>query len=191
MKKHILINTLLLCLVINFAFAQENSIVLSGGYVFGNIEDIDENSTGWRINALYEYTGMNDHLSHGLAVGYIRTEATFIDPSIGDSETELKAGHWPIYYVPKYTFLDVESTLRPFVKGALGTHISDYDRTGLLGGQIDSGDSGFYGGLGAGITINIGNLLLINMEYEWVYLANSWYKDGFMNSAMLGAGIKF
>jgi hypothetical protein len=177
--------------MINSSIAQENSITISGGYAFGNIKDVDENSTGWRINALYEYIGMNEHLSHGFSIGYIRTEGTFRDQIVGSAETTFKAGHWPIYYVPKYTFLDSESTFRPFVKGALGTHFSNYDRTGPFGGDLGTGDVGFYGGLGAGFNLNISELILINLEYEWAYLSNSWYRDGFMNSVLLGIGFKF
>ena len=61
----------------------------------------------------------------------------------------------------------------------------------LIKKDIDTGDSGFYGGLGTGITINISELVLMNLEYEWAYLSNSWYRDGFMNSVMLGIGFKF
>jgi len=191
MKNQLIIITLLICLMINSSIAQENCITISGGYAFGNIEDINEGSTGWRINALYEYIGMNEHVSNGVSLGYIRTGGTF-DQGIGTTETEFKSGHWPIYYVPKYTFLNSESTFRPFVKGALGWHFSDYDITGPLGGDIDTGgDSGFYGGLGAGITINFSELVLINLEYEWAYLSNSWYRDGFINSVTLGIGFNF
>ena len=191
MKNHILIIPLLLYLMINSSIAQESIVSISGGYAFGNIEDANESCTGWRINGLYEYTGMNDHLSHGFSMGYIHTEANFIVPGMGTTETELKAGHWPLYYVPKYTFLKLESTFRPFVKGALGMHFSSYDITGPFGGDLDTGDTGFYGGLGAGFDVNISELVFINMEYEWAYLSNSWYSDGFMNSVMLGIGLKF
>ena len=191
MKNQLSIITLFLCLMTNSSIAQENIVTVSGGYAFGNIENINEGSTGWRINALYEYIGMNEYLSHGISLGYIRTEATYNDRVLGSGETEFKAGHWPIYYVPKYTFLKQESNFRPFVKGALGWHFSNYDRTGLLGGEFDTGDSGFYGGLGAGINLNVSQVLLINLEYEWAYLSNSWYRDGFINSVMLGLGFKF
>jgi len=190
MKNQILIITLFLCLMINSSIAQENNVTLSGGYAFGNIEDISEGTTGWRINAIYEYIGMNEHLSHGLSLGYIRTEGT-LDGVLGTADSKFEAGHWPIYYAPKYSFLNSESTFRPFVKGALGMHFSDYNITGPFGGDIDTGDTGFYGGLGAGINLNFGELVLINLEYEWAYLSNSWYRDGFMNSVMLGIGFKF
>ena len=191
MKNQYFIIIFLFLLVTSFSKAQENSVTISGGYAFANVVDVDGNSTGWRINALYEFTPMDGHLSHGISFGYIHTSATIIDQGIGANETEFKAGHWPIYYVPKYTFLAPESTFRPFLKGALGMHFSDYDKTGPLGGSIDTGDTGFYGGLGAGFDVNLSELLLINLEYEWVYLSNSWYRDGFVNSIMVGIGFRF
>ena len=191
MKNLILIMVLFFCLMTSFSRAQENYLTISGGYAFANVEDVDEGTTGWRVNILYEFAPLGGNLSHGMSFGYIHTEGTATDQGVVSSETEFKAGHFPLYYVPKYTFLDPESTFRPFVKGALGFHFSDYDKRGPLGGTVDTGDAGFYGGLGAGITVNISELLLINLEYEWAYLSNSWYRDGFMNSAMLGIGFKF
>ena len=191
MKNQLLLILLVFCSMINFSQAQENCITVSGGYAFANVEDVDESTTGWRINVLYEYAPMESNLSHGVNFGYIHTSATIVDSGIGSTESEFKAGHWPIYYVPKYTFLAWESTFRPFIKGALGMHFSDYDISGSFGGSIDTGDTGFYGGLGAGLDINISERTLLNLEYEWAYLSNSWYRDGFINSLMLGIGFKF
>ena len=191
MKNQLLLVVLVFGLTLNLGYAQENCITISGGYSFANVEDVDENTTGWRINVLYEFNPMEANLSHGVNFGYIRTKATIIDAGAGSNESEFKAGHWPIYYVPKYAFLDRESTFRPFIKGALGMHFSDYDIEGPLGGNLDTGDVGFIGGLGAGLNINISELALLNLEYEWVYLSNSWYRNGFINSLMLGVGFKF
>ncbi len=182
-----IIITLALILIGVSIRAQENSITLSGGYCFGNIESVDQGTTGWRINGLYEFTPFEGNLSHGISFGYISTNATVEETS--NSESELQGNHWPIYYVPKYTFL--EGSFRPFVKGALGMHISNYDYTLTLGGEVKTGDFGFYGGLGAGIAFIINTKVIINLEYEWAYLSNSWYRDGFLSSATLGVGFKF
>lgn len=173
--------------ILTTANAQENDFTLSGGYAFSKLTEYDENTTGWRINGLYEFTPMSGNFSQGLSFGYIHTNATVSE--IGGSTTEFNAGHWPIYYAPKYTF--GEKALRPFVKGALGWHFSSYDRKGALGLQIETGDSGFYGGLGAGLSWSIAESWLINLEYEWAYLGNSWYSNAFINSLTLGIGIKF
>ena len=169
-------------------WAQENSITLSGGYCFGNIESLDEGTTGWRINGLYEFTPYEGNFSHGFSFGYISTNVTVNEtPNL---ESELKSGHLPLYYVPKYSFGQSES-FRPFVKGALGMHFSSYDYDLPLAGNIETGDAGFYGGLGAGIAFIINTNVIINLEYEWAYLSNSWYRNGSVSSAMLGVGLKF
>lgn len=190
LKNKLLLTGLILFLVINISAAQESSITLSGGYSFGNIESVDDGITGWRINALYEYSPYEGNFSHGLSLGYIGTQVTTTDGSSNPSE--LKSNHWPFYYVPKYSFGNSE-TFRPFVKAAAGMHLSSYDFDASLSttGELQTGDAGFYGGLGAGLAIVINNSVIINLEYEWAYLSNSWYRDGFLSSAMLGVGMKF
>lgn len=159
----------LLFSVLITANAQESDFTLSSGYVFTNLTEYDENTTGWRINGLYEFTPMSGNFSHGLLFGYTHTSATVRKNEI--TETEFNAGHWPVYYAPKYTFGD--KAIRLFVKGALGWHFSTYDKKGILGIQVKTGDTGFYGGLGTGLSGNIGESWLINLEYEWAYLGNS------------------
>ena len=118
---------------------------------------------------------------------------------------------WVAVYVPAYAlaygfanfllrYLRTHSTgifiaktmgqLKIFIKGALGTHISKYKRSGFLG-ELSSSDMGFYGGLGAGIMINLSDKVFINAEYEWAYVSNYYYDGGFVNSAMGGIGMRF
>lgn len=180
--------TLLFSMLIVFSLsvrAQENLITLGGGYAFANVEDTDENLSGWRINLSYEFNAFEGKMANGVVVGYITTEAT-VDSGIGQG-TNHKVNTWPIYYMPKYIFGG--DSFKGFLKGAIGLHISDYTKTGLLLIVEDNG-VGFYGGLGAGAMLTI-NKFFINAEYEWAFASNSFYKNGFMNSAMLGIGIKF
>jgi hypothetical protein len=82
------------------------------------------------------------------------------------------------------------SKKKGFVKGALGMHSSNYKRSGQLG-DFQSRDWGFYGGAGAGVMVFLKDKIFINAEYEWAYLSNSYYLDGFVNSIMGGIGLKF
>lgn len=161
--------------------AQENRFTLSGGYVFTNIEDVDTDATGWRINGLYEFNPGQGILSHGLAFGYIGTSAD-------TRAANYKINSWPVYYAPKVTLGN--GILKGFLKGALGTHFSGYNRTGTLG-ELSTFDIGFYGGASAGFEIHLSEKIFINAEYEWAYMGNSYYRDGFINSAMAGVGFKF
>ena len=147
---------------------------------------VGQKTTGWRLKCTYEYY-QTDNWIWGFSAGYAQTKGIADEGQI--NETEFKAGHWPIYVSPKYMFFDMDS-FRPFFKGMLGIHFSDYDRKGPLG-TLDSGDSGFYGGLGAGVSKKVGESVILNVEYEWAYLSNSWYKDGFFNSLMFSVGYSF
>ena len=76
-----------------------------------------------------------------------------------------------------------------FIKGAIGAQFADLKREGLV--ELSDNDFGFYGGGGAGIMVFLKENIFINVEYEIAYASNSWYKDGWINTAMGGIGIKF
>ena len=179
--------TLLLLMILVYSVslqAQENWITINGGYAFADLKDTDVKTTGWRISAAYEKNAYEGNMANGVVVGYIATEAT-VDGGVGQ-QTNYKLNTWPIYYMPKYLFGG--DSFKGFLKGAIGMHISDYTKTGLL--IVENNGVGFYGGLGAGAMFTI-NKLFISAEYEWAFASNSNYRNGFMNSAMLGIGIKF
>lgn len=171
-------------------WSQENMVTISGGYAWANIEDVETNATGWRLNGLYEFNPNQGKLAHGLSFGYIGTsgsaDTTLITGSV--KEVEVKINNWPIYYAPKLMF--GSEKLKGFVKGAIGFQFSSMNTT-TSGIETTVKDAGFYGGLGAGIILNLSEKLFINLEYEWAYASNSFYRDGFINSAMGGIGMRF
>ena len=126
------------------AFSQENMVTISGGYSWANLDEIDAKATGFRINGLYEFNPNQGKVAHGISVGYVSLTAT--DDTFTSTESvEYKLTNWPIYYAPKVMF--GKEKFKAFIKGAVGTHISKYKRTGFLG-ELSSSDMGFYGGLG-------------------------------------------
>lgn len=167
-------------------YGQENRFTLSGGYAFTNVEESETSLSGYRINGLYEFSPMGGKVSHGLSVGFIGTSGT--NEEVLNQTTEYKINAWPIYWAPKYTF--GESSVKGFVKGALGWQFSGIKRTTSVT-EFSDNDSGFYGGAGAGVLKEINDKIFVNLEYEWAYLSNSFYRDGFMNTINLGVGIKF
>lgn len=168
-------------------WGQENMVTLSGGYAFANLDGTGENTTGWRINGTYEFNAWQGKFAQGISVGYISTSATTTEGIISQTN-EYQLNSWPIYYVPKFLFGG--ESFKGFVKGALGWHFSNYTKTGAVL-TVEGNANGFYGGLGAGIMKTFNDKFLINLEYEWAYMGNSYYRDGFMNSVMLGLGIIF
>jgi hypothetical protein len=182
MKKNILI----ICLILLSmkALSQENAFTISGGYSFANIEDTDVKGTGWRINGLYELVPMGGKFAHGFSFGYINLQASEV---ILQQTTKYTIGSFPIYYAPKYMF--GSDKFKAFIKGALGMQFASLKSEGRV--NLSDHDFGFYGGGGAGIMIFIKENIFINGEYEIAWASNSWYKDGWMNTAGGGIGFKF
>jgi len=182
MKKHIFITVLVLLSM--KAFSQENAITLSGGYSFATIEDTDIKGTGFRINGLYEYNPNGGKFAHGFSFGYIGLKA---EETIGQATQKYTINSFPIYYAPKVMF--GSDKIKAFIKGALGMQIAGLKKEGLV--SLSDNDLGFYGGGGAGVMLFIKSNIFINAEYEIAWASNSWYKDGWMNTAGGGIGFKF
>jgi hypothetical protein len=182
MKKNILIVGLFL--FSSWVMAQENMITISGGYAFANIEDNDAKGTGWRINGSYEFNTMGGKFAHGIAFGYIHLKA---EDGSGVQTSTSTIGSFPIYYAPKLMFGNEK--VKFFVKGALGAQFAHLEREATI--IVSDNDMGFYGGGGAGLLFFINEKIFINLEYEIAWASNSYYKDGWINSAMGGIGFKF
>ncbi len=186
MRRLSIITSTTLLLLSFTVFGQENLITLQGGYAFTNIEETDENTSGWRIGLSYEFNPFQGAWAHGAVGSYITTETDDTDPSDG-LEKNYKINTWPFYYAPKFLFGG--ETFKGYLKGALGMQFSKFKKTGPIL-ILEDRSFGFYGGLGAGAMVSFG-LIFINIEYEWAYMSNSFYRDGFMNSAMFGVGVNF
>jgi hypothetical protein len=184
MKKVFLILTLA-CSTL-YGFSQENMFTVSGGYSFANIEDTDAKATGWRINGTYEFNPSQGPWALGFALGYMGLSTS--ETNILTGTVDYNIGTIPIYFAPRYMFGNEK--IKGFIKGALGTQNSHFKATST-NLEFTSSDWGFYGGGSAGINIFLSEKVFLNAEYELAWLSNTYYKDGLMNSAMLGLGIKF
>lgn len=181
------ISTILIIVFITSAtaWAQENMLTITGGYAWASLEESDTKPTGFRINGIYEFNPSEGNFSHGLSIGYIGTKSD----SAGVSGVEYKLNNWPIYYAPKIMFGKGDK-IKAFARGALGMHFSGYKRTTELL-TISTNDTGFYGGIAVGLMVFVKENVFLNAEYEWAYLSNSFYQNGFMNSANFGLGFRF
>jgi len=182
MKRYLLIFTMIFCSIT--LWAQENVVTISGGYSFANIEDNSDQGTGWRINGLYEFNPMDSRFAHGFSIGYISITAS---EGVGQQTIKSTINSFPIYYAPKVMF--GKGKFKFFIKGALGVQFAGLKREGAV--SVSDNDFGFYGGGGAGIMIFLKENIFINGEYEIAWASNSWYKDGWVNTAGGGIGFKF
>lgn len=162
-------------------YAQVNSLSVGGGYVFTNIEGSDASASGYRINLLYDYQPVGSAVSYGLHFGYVSVTGS-------STNTDYTVNTLPIAFVPKFYF--GEGNLRPYLKGVIGVQFSDIERAGQST-TITANDSGIIAGLGAGIKYPMSEKAFLNFDYEFAYLANSFYRDGLMNSISLGIGFNF
>jgi hypothetical protein len=178
---------LLLILTIGMfsSVAAEGMFTLSYGDVSTDLEYADTDPSGWRVNATFETLPSKQNVVHGLTIGYIETTA---DVTTGGQTTNYKLETIPLYYAPK--MLLGKGAFKGFIKGALGLHFSEYQRSGALG-EISANDTGFYGGASAGIMLMLGQKAFINAEYEWAYVSNTYYQDEEVASVMVGLGFKF
>lgn len=165
------------------AWTQENIVSLSGGYAFGKFQDAETSATGWRINGIYEFNPIGGKISHGISFGVINTSGASETPKANYELTT-----WPLYYSLKGIF--GENNFKAFVKGSMGFHFSSYMRVAPTL-EIDTKDSGFYGGASAGVLYYLKENIFLNAEYEWAFMSNTFYKNGMINSVMLGLGIQF
>ena len=169
---------------VNVSWSQVNMVTISGGYAFANIEDIDENGTGYRLNGLYEFNPTEGMVAHGFAFGYIHVSASQDEALVNNTIT---INSFPIYYAPKAMF--GKDKFKAFVKGILGMQIAGLKREGAV--SLSDTDFGFYGGGGGGIMFYLKENIFINAEYEIAWASNNWYRDGWINSIMGGFGFKF
>lgn len=179
MKHNLLIITIALCAV-SSAWGQENMVTFSGGYSFANVENTDTKATGWRINGLYEFNPNAGMLAHGVSFGFISLVRT-------ESLVTNTVHSFPLYYAPKVMF--GSERIKAFIKGAIGMQFSTLKREGLI--EYSDHDYGFYGGCGAGFMLFLKENIFINAEYEIAWVSNSFYRDGWVNTAGGGIGFKF
>ena len=168
------------------SYGQENSISLSGGYAFANIDEVEANSTGWSINFNYEFNAFQGKIAHGFGMSYISTSGA--EETIGQQTSTFNLNSIPFYYAPK--FFIGSNSFKGFIDGALGIHFSNAEKIGPIL-TVKDNNVGFYGGLGLGVQNTFNDKIFIKLQYQWAFMSNSPYRNGFMNNAAVGLGIKF
>lgn len=189
--KRILITITIVCIAM-IGFSQSNMVNLSGGWAFANVDDSeyfaeDPNikANGWRINGTYDFNNDGGPWAYGISIGYISVSASYS----GTTDTaDYKVSSMPFYFAPKYLF--GSDKFRGFVKLAIGGQSANFERKGQSS-TITGNDFGFYGGGGAGLMFFVTDMVFLNAEYEIAYMTNSYYRNGMMQSVLLGVGLKF
>lgn len=171
-------------------FAEAQSLLsAAGGYSFGS-GDNGTSLSGWRINALYARVSENPKVQHGVSLGYVNVTGKNTSTILGVTNTEdLTFSTIPVFYAPKFLFGNSD-TFKPYMRLAIGGHFSTLNRTTTFTTFKDN-DIGFYGGASAGANLIFKSQMFMFAEYEWAWLSNSTYQDGFLHTVSLGVGKKF
>lgn len=188
---------LLICGLISLSIlgvSQEYMVSLSGGWAWMNVDDSDVftedpniKASGWRINGNYDYNPKEGKVAYGFTVGYISVSASYTDDT-DESTTNYDLTSIPFYFAPKFLF--GSDRVKGVVKLALGAQSATMKRTGPSG-SVSASDFGFYGGIGAGLMVFVSDKVFLSGEYEIAYVTNNYYRNGVMQSALIGIGIKF
>lgn len=184
MRNYLLI--LFLSLALSDIYAQQNLLSLDGGYVLTTIKDRSDNASGYRFSLVYEIEPVVGNVLHGFSAGFMNVQTDVIEYSGGQPlDYNYSITTWPFYYAPK--FLIGKGSLQGFIKGAFGMQFSTLKLTSPTD-VYTSTDAGLFAGLGAGAMKRFKGKMIVSLEYEWGYLSNSYYNDGFTHSFMLGVG---
>lgn len=180
MKKVLLI--LLAISYAQFLLSQENIISFNGGYSFSAYKDIETNSKGYQIRGSYEFNRMSSNISNGIFIGYVSLHA---EDNLGSNYDVTSL---PICYMPRFFF--GSGKIKGFIKGALGVQRTWLKRSGPVG-DLEDHDLGFAGGGSLGACYYISEMIFLNAEYELLWCSNSYYRDGLLNTASVGLGVRF
>ena len=176
-----------------FGFSQESMVSLSGGWAWANIDDSDFyaedpniKGTGWRINGTYDYVpSVGSKIVYGFSIGYINVSASYDG---GEGTDDYEVSSVPFYFAPKFLLGNSEK-FKGFLKLMIGGQSASMKKSGTV--NVSANDFGFYGGGGAGLMYFVNDQIFLNLEYELAYVTNEYFRNGVMNSALIGIGMKF
>ena len=159
------------------AFSQAN-LTFTGGYTFGAVEGGAPKLAGYKISGSYEKVLVNPHWAMGGSFSYMA-----VSESEGSISTRFRA--LPLLFMPK--FLIGNGKLKGYIKGLAGLQRSrfKFDVAASTGQDWDFGLV-FGGGAGANYTIN--EKVFLNLDYDFLWINNTAYKEISANSISLGVG---
>jgi hypothetical protein len=192
MKKEFLIAIVFFFGIFKFQLSAQNGfVVISGGKIWGDVEGALHKPKGGGGVLTFEVKPKTGKFVHGFSFGFTWSGYEITHPVYGYPEVQnLGITSGLVYYAPK--LLIGNGSFKGFFKGAIGMHFSKLAETMTLSqGGLSTNDNGFYCAIGAGIMQEISPKVFVNLDYGFSYTTNSFYRDGIINSLMLGVGISF
>jgi len=182
MKKYLLF---LLCFAVSTAvFSQTKSFILTGGWAAAMPNYSDVSVNGFKIGAQWEKAVIQEHWGMGFEADYLNFK------QIGSSTASnavIKYRSIPVMFYGKY--LIGNDKLQGYAKGGGGfqfTRVSSetpnlYLKDNDFGISLSAGAGGYY---------TLTEYLSLNLDYELIFLTNSTYSSGIINSVSLGIAFR-
>ena len=106
-----------------------------------------------------------------------------VSESEGNANTRFRA--LPLLFVPKFLFGD--GKIKGYIKGSAGLQNSRFKYDGAVLSAEDW-DFGIVLGGGAGANYAINEKVFLNLDYDFLWINNTAYKEVAANSISLGVG---
>jgi outer membrane protein W len=166
------------------AFSQPGSFILSGGWATAHPDNSNDSFSGYKIGGQWEKTMGINPWAVGAAVNYLH----FKESGTGAVNLTKKYYSIPVTFYGKY-LIGKDKKLQGYLKAAGGFQFSGI-RLENQNSDTKDNDIGFALGTGAGVYYTLSEKMFFNVDYEFLYLTNSWYNNGIVNSVSLGLGFK-
>jgi opacity protein-like surface antigen len=182
MKKYLIF---LLCLTVSIAtFSQTSSFILTGGWAVAlpNYSDVSVN--GFKIGGQWEKANIQEHLGWGIEADYINFSQTGPKPT---ANSKNRYHTIPLTFYGKY--LIGNDKLQAYAKAGGGFQLSKISSETP---SLYASDNTFGIALtaGAGVYYTLTEYLYLNVDYGFLYITNTSYNNGMINSVSLGVGFK-
>jgi outer membrane protein W len=182
MKKHLLF--FLLLNASTAVFSQDKSFILTGGWAVALPNYSDVSMNGFKISGQWEKANVQNHLGCGIQADYINFKETGSKP-VANSVNKFRT--IPLTFYGKY--LIGNDKIQAYAKAGGGfqfTKVSS-ENPSLY---VSDNDFGIALTTGAGVYYTLTEYLYLNLDYGFLYLTNSSYSSGMINSVSLGIGFK-
>jgi hypothetical protein len=182
MKKHLLF---LSCFTMaTITYSQTKSFILTGGWAVALPNYSDASVNGFKVAAQWEKASIEDHLGWGIEADYISFKQ-FGSKPVANSTNKYRT--IPLTFYGKY--LIGNDKIQAYAKAGAGiqfTRISSENPSVF----VSDNDFGIALTTGAGIYYTLSEYLSLNLDYGFLYVTNSSYNSGMVNSASLGIAFK-
>jgi opacity protein-like surface antigen len=183
MKKHLLF--ILVFTVATAGYSQTKSFILTGGAAAALPNYSDASINGFKLAGQWEKAFIQQHYGWGIEADYINFMQTGPQPT---ATSKNRYHTIPLTFYGKY--LIGNDKLQGYAKAGGGFQFSKISSETP---SVYASDHDFGVALtaGAGIYYTLSEYLYLNVDYGFLYISNSNYNSGMINSVSLGVGFKY